>query len=100
LTSQHGKTFSFGGSRYDIDEEAVEKQEGEDHGDKDQERFEIYYFSHRPHAQLEDTSDLITGLVELGLGSYSSGLDNVRNVVGSPLAGIDSLEDFDTRQIW
>nr|AET85053.1 nitrite reductase [Nannochloropsis sp. W2J3B] len=50
--------------------------------------------------KLEDTSDLITGLVELGLGSYSSGLDNVRNVVGSPLAGIDSLEDFDTRQIW
>jgi hypothetical protein len=24
----------------------------------------------------------------------------VRNVVGSPLAGIDPLEDFDTRQLW
>jgi sulfite reductase beta subunit-like hemoprotein len=38
--------------------------------------------------------------VERGLGCYNSGLDNVRNVVGSPLAGIDPLEDFDTRQLW
>lgn len=52
------------------------------------------------HLQLEDTSELITGLLERGLGCYSSGLDNVRNVVGSPLAGIDPLEEFDTRQLW
>lgn len=50
--------------------------------------------------QLEDTSELITGLVERNLGCYMSGLDNVRNVVGNPLAGIDPLEDFDTRQLW
>jgi sulfite reductase beta subunit-like hemoprotein len=29
-----------------------------------------------------------------------SGLDNVRNVVGNPMAGIDPLEDYDTRQLW
>lgn len=50
--------------------------------------------------QLEDTSELITGLVDRGLGCYMSGLDNVRNVVGNPMAGIDPLEDYDTRQLW
>jgi ferredoxin-nitrite reductase len=43
---------------------------------------------------------VIVGLVERGLGSYMSGLDNVRNLVGSPLAGIDPLELYDTRQLW
>lgn len=50
--------------------------------------------------QLEDTSELITGLVDRGLGCYMSGLDNVRNVVGNPMAGIDPMEDYDTRQLW
>ena len=31
--------------------------------------------------------------------SFQSALDNVRNVVGSPLAGIDPLEIVDTRSI-
>ncbi|EWM20575.1 nitrite reductase, partial [Nannochloropsis gaditana] len=49
--------------------------------------------------KLEDTSEIITGLLARGLGCYSSGLDNVRNVVGNPLAGIDPLEIYDTREL-
>lgn len=48
---------------------------------------------------IEDASDLITGTQALGCGTFMSGADNVRNVVGSPIAGIDPLELIDTRQL-
>lgn len=35
----------------------------------------------------------------MGLTSLMSGLDNLRNMVGSPIAGIDPFELFDTRDL-
>jgi ferredoxin-nitrite reductase len=41
---------------------------------------------------------LIEGIQELGLCSRGSGADNIRNVTGTPTAGIDPQELVDTRQ--
>ena len=41
--------------------------------------------------------EIVLRLVELGLTSQGSGADNVRNVTGSPTAGIDAQELVDTR---
>jgi ferredoxin-nitrite reductase len=41
--------------------------------------------------------EVVLRLVELGLTSQGSGADNVRNVTGSPTAGIDPQELIDTR---
>ncbi|KAK3235573.1 hypothetical protein CYMTET_54228 [Cymbomonas tetramitiformis] len=46
---------------------------------------------------LESVPAIFDGLEEHGLTSVQSGLDNVRNLVGSPVAGLDPLELFDTR---
>ncbi len=43
--------------------------------------------------------DILTGLQELGLTSRGSGADNIRNITGSPTAGIDPLELIDTRPL-
>ena len=40
---------------------------------------------------------LIEGIQELGLCSRGSGADNIRNVTGTPTAGIDPQELIDTR---
>jgi ferredoxin-nitrite reductase len=40
---------------------------------------------------------MVEGLQDLGLCSRGSGADNIRNVTGSPTAGIDSQELIDTR---
>jgi ferredoxin-nitrite reductase len=40
---------------------------------------------------------LIEGIQDLGLGSRGSGADNIRNVTGTPTAGIDPQELLDTR---
>uniref|UniRef100_A0A6S9KFP9 Ferredoxin--nitrite reductase, chloroplastic n=1 Tax=Heterosigma akashiwo TaxID=2829 RepID=A0A6S9KFP9_HETAK len=48
---------------------------------------------------LEDASDIINNLNNIGLTSLMSGMDNVRNMVGSPIAGIDPHEMIDTRQL-
>lgn len=48
---------------------------------------------------IETAPDIIDGLHERNLTSFQSALDNVRNVVGSPLAGIDPHELVDTRPI-
>jgi ferredoxin-nitrite reductase len=48
---------------------------------------------------LEGASDIYKGLQERGMTSVMSGLDNVRNMVGSPIAGIDPHEQFDTRAL-
>ncbi|PRQ23089.1 putative ferredoxin--nitrite reductase [Rosa chinensis] len=46
---------------------------------------------------LADVPEILKGLAEVGLTSLQSGMDNVRNPVGNPLAGIDPLEIVDTR---
>jgi len=48
---------------------------------------------------LEDGADLTEKLHAMNLTSFQSALDNARNVVGSPLAGLDDLELVDTRPI-
>ena len=58
----------------------------------------------RPNIQLrgvalEDADKIIDGLAERNQTSIQSALDNVRNLVGSPLAGIDDQELVDTRPI-
>lgn len=49
--------------------------------------------------KLEDMGDLADGLYDIGLTSFMSGMDNVRNMVGSPIAGIDPHEIVDTREL-
>ncbi|KAL9327420.1 hypothetical protein ACSQ67_008065 [Phaseolus vulgaris] len=46
---------------------------------------------------LPDVPEILKGLAEVGLTSLQSGMDNVRNSVGNPLAGIDPDEIVDTR---
>lgn len=47
--------------------------------------------------ELKNVPEIYRGLDEHGLTCFQSGLDNVRNCVGSPIAGIDPLEILDTR---
>ena len=49
--------------------------------------------------RIEDAPDIIDGLHARNQTSFQSALDNVRNMVGSPLAGIDDLELVDTRDL-
>lgn len=49
--------------------------------------------------KLEDAADIIDGLHARNQTSFQSALDNVRNMVGSPLAGIDDQEMVDTRDL-
>ncbi|KAK6136905.1 hypothetical protein DH2020_029350 [Rehmannia glutinosa] len=46
---------------------------------------------------LPDVPEILKGLGRVGLTSLQSGMDNVRNPVGNPLAGIDPHEIVDTR---
>ncbi|KAK9176789.1 hypothetical protein WN944_028808 [Citrus x changshan-huyou] len=46
---------------------------------------------------LPDVPEILKGLAQVGLTSLQSGMDNVRNPVGNPLAGIDLEEIVDTR---
>ena len=41
--------------------------------------------------------EVVEGLIDLGLGSRGTGADNIRNVTGTPTAGIDPQELLDTR---
>jgi ferredoxin-nitrite reductase len=43
--------------------------------------------------------DVLTALQDLGLTSRGAGADNIRNVTGSPTAGIDPQELIDTRPL-
>ena len=45
----------------------------------------------------ENAPKVLTGLWDLGLTSRGSGADNIRNITGSPTAGIDKQELIDTR---
>jgi len=47
--------------------------------------------------KIEDAPDIIDGLHARNQTSFQSALDSVRNMVGSPLAGIDEHEMVDTR---
>jgi ferredoxin-nitrite reductase len=49
--------------------------------------------------QLTEAADVVDGLYRVGLSSLMSGMDNVRNMVGSPIAGIDPHEQVDTRPL-
>lgn len=49
--------------------------------------------------KIEDAPDIIDGLHARNQTSIQSALDNVRNMVGSPLAGIDDKELVDTREL-
>ncbi len=46
---------------------------------------------------LEDLEDIFRRFQAAGLTSIQSGMDNVRNITGSPVAGIDADELIDTR---
>ncbi len=47
--------------------------------------------------RIEDVPDIFRKLEQAGLTSVQSGVDNVRNITGSPLSGIDPDELIDTR---
>lgn len=47
--------------------------------------------------ELQDVPDMFETLTGFGITSLQSGMDNVRNIVGSPLAGVDPEEIVDTR---
>jgi ferredoxin-nitrite reductase len=49
--------------------------------------------------RLEDADAIIDGLHARNQTSFQTALDNVRNMVGSPLAGIDDQELVDTRDL-
>lgn len=47
--------------------------------------------------RIEDLPDIFQKFEQAGLTSIQSGMDNVRNITGSPVAGIDADELIDTR---
>ena len=47
----------------------------------------------------EGAAPFLEGLIDLGLTARGSGADNIRNVTGSPVAGIDAQELLDTRPL-
>ncbi|MDP8965445.1 MAG: ferredoxin--nitrite reductase [Cyanobacteriota bacterium] len=49
--------------------------------------------------RLEDIPDIFNRFKAVGLTSVQSGMDNVRNITGSPVAGIDAAELIDTREM-
>ena len=58
----------------------------------------------RPHQAVSvllrsQADGIIEGLVAHGLSSVMSGMDNVRNITGSPISGIDPVELIDVRQL-
>jgi ferredoxin-nitrite reductase len=48
---------------------------------------------------VEDIPDIFDRLDAVGLTTIQSGMDNVRNITASPVAGIDADEFFDTRDL-
>jgi len=49
--------------------------------------------------RIEDLPEIFNRFNQVGLTSVQSGMDNVRNITGSPVAGIDADELFDTREL-
>lgn len=46
---------------------------------------------------MEDASAVVTEVQDMGLTSFMTGMDNVRNLTGSPIAGLDPEELLDVR---
>ncbi|NJK50589.1 ferredoxin--nitrite reductase [Candidatus Gracilibacteria bacterium] len=49
--------------------------------------------------RIEDVPDIFRRLNGVGMTSLQSGMDNVRNITGSPVAGLDGDELIDTREL-
>ncbi|ACK66478.1 Ferredoxin--nitrite reductase [Rippkaea orientalis PCC 8801] len=49
--------------------------------------------------RLEDIPDIFRRLKAVSMTSMQSGMDNVRNITGSPMAGLDGNELIDTRDL-
>ncbi|ALF52592.1 ferredoxin--nitrite reductase [Nostoc piscinale CENA21] len=49
--------------------------------------------------RIEDLPDIFNKFQNVGLTSVQSGMDNVRNITGDPVAGLDADELFDTRDL-
>ncbi|MGL5081717.1 MAG: ferredoxin--nitrite reductase [Microcoleaceae cyanobacterium] len=49
--------------------------------------------------RIEDIPDIFRRMDQVGLTSIQSGMDNVRNITGSPVAGLDADELYDTREL-
>ena len=49
--------------------------------------------------RIEDIPDIFERFEQVGLTSVQSGMDNVRNITGSPMAGIGADELIDTREL-
>lgn len=49
--------------------------------------------------RIEDVPDIFRRLKNVGMTSIQSGMDNVRNITGSPVAGLDADELIDTRAL-
>ncbi|MCT7951156.1 ferredoxin--nitrite reductase [Ancylothrix sp. C2] len=49
--------------------------------------------------RIEDIPDIFNKMKAVGLTSIQSGMDNVRNITGSPVADLDANELIDTREL-
>jgi ferredoxin-nitrite reductase len=49
--------------------------------------------------RIEDLPDIFNRFHTVGLTSIQSGMDNVRNITGDPVAGLDADELYDTREL-
>lgn len=49
--------------------------------------------------RIEDLPDIFNRFHSVGLTSVQSGMDNVRNITGDPVAGLDADELYDTREL-
>jgi ferredoxin-nitrite reductase len=49
--------------------------------------------------RIEDIPDIFQRLKSVGMTSVQSGMDNVRNITRSPMAGLDADELIDTREL-
>ncbi|MDB9379489.1 ferredoxin--nitrite reductase, partial [Nodularia sphaerocarpa CS-585A2] len=49
--------------------------------------------------RIEDLPDIFQKFDFVGLTTVQSGMDNVRNITGDPVAGLDADELFDTREV-
>ncbi|MBD6615958.1 ferredoxin--nitrite reductase [Komarekiella sp. 'clone 1'] len=49
--------------------------------------------------RIEDLPDIFNRFHAVGLTSVQSGMDNIRNITGDPVAGLDADELYDTREV-
>ncbi|MDZ7958814.1 MAG: ferredoxin--nitrite reductase [Aulosira sp. DedQUE10] len=49
--------------------------------------------------RIEDLPDIFNKFHAVGLTTIQSGMDNIRNITGDPVAGLDADELFDTREL-